>query len=71
MNARAINRFATLAHAISSTRPTMHISTISAVEKSLRMPEKPLAALVTTTRPFMNCSREYGDQSLAAGSVIS
>ena len=31
MNARAISRFATFAHAISSTSPTMHISTISAV----------------------------------------
>ena len=30
--ARAISRFATLKHAISSTSPTMHISTISAVE---------------------------------------
>ena len=49
----------------------MHISTISAVEKSFLMPEKPVAALSTRIRPFMNCSREYADQSFAAGSVIS
>ena len=36
MNPRAMSRLATLAQAMSSTRPTMHISTISAVEKSLR-----------------------------------
>ena len=39
MKPRAISRFATLAQAMSSTRPTMHISTMSAVEKSLRRPE--------------------------------
>jgi len=37
MKPRAISRLATLAQAINSTRPTMHISTTSAVEKSLRM----------------------------------
>ena len=36
---RAMSRFATFAHAMSSTSPTMHISTISAVEKSLRSDE--------------------------------
>ena len=36
---RAISRLATLAHAISRTSPTMHISTMSAVEKSLRIGE--------------------------------
>ena len=41
MKPRAISRFATLAQAMSSTRPTMHISTISGVEKSLRSAEKP------------------------------
>ncbi len=71
MNPRAMSRFATFAHAISSTRPTMHMSTSSAVEKSLRRLEKPIAAGSTTTVPFMNCSREYADQSFAAGSVIS
>ena len=39
MKPRAMSRFATLAQAMSSTRPTMHISTISAVEKSLRSGE--------------------------------
>ncbi len=34
--ARAISKFATFAHAISSTKPTIHISTMSAREKSLR-----------------------------------
>ena len=34
MKPRAISRLATFAHAISSTRPTMHINTMSAVEKS-------------------------------------
>ena len=71
MNARAISRFATFAHAISSTRPTMHISTMRPVEKSLRSGENPVAALVTSILPFMNWSREYGDHSFAAGSVIS
>ena len=71
MNPRAINRFATLAHAINSTSPTMHISTINGVEKSLRRPEKPPAAYSTRRRPFMNCSRAYADQSFAPGSVIS
>jgi hypothetical protein len=32
----------------------MHISTMSAVEKSFLMPEKPVAALSTRIRPFMN-----------------
>jgi len=71
MNALAIKRLATLAHAINSTRPTMHINTTSAVEKSLRRSEYPIAAPVTSIRPFMNWSREYGVQSFAAGSVIS
>ena len=39
MKPRAISRFATFAHAISSTRPTIAISTTSAVEKSLRSGE--------------------------------
>ena len=52
MKARAISRFATLAHAISSTRPTMHISTISAVEKSLRRFEKPIAAVLDEQLPL-------------------
>ena len=39
MNARAISRFATFAHAMSSTRPTMHMSTTSAAEKSFRSGE--------------------------------
>ena len=69
--ARAIRRFATLAQAISSTSPTMHIRTISAVEKLLRSCEYPAAARSTWIVPFMNCSREYGDQSFAAGSDIS
>jgi hypothetical protein len=58
MKPRAMSRFATLAHAISNTSPTMHISTTSAVEKSLRRPEYPIAALVTIRLPFKNCSRE-------------
>ncbi len=36
MKPRAMSRLATLAQEMSSTRPTMHISTIKAVEKSLR-----------------------------------
>ena len=71
MKPRAMRRFATLAQAMSSTRPTMHIRTRSGVEKSLRSGEKPIAALTTSSWPFMNCSREYADQFLAAGSVIS
>ena len=39
MNPRAMSRFATLAQAMSSTSPTMHMSTMSAVEKSLRSDE--------------------------------
>ena len=39
MKPRAISRFATFAQAISSTRPTIAISTTSAVEKSLRSGE--------------------------------
>jgi hypothetical protein len=39
MKPRAMSRFATLAHAISSTSPTMHINTSSAVEKLLRTSE--------------------------------
>ena len=53
-----MSRFATFAQAMSSTRPTMHINTMSAVEKSFLIPEKPVAALSTRIRPFMNCSRE-------------
>ena len=49
----------------------MHISTISGVEKSLRRPEYPPEADSTRRRPFMNCSRAYGDQSFAPGRVIS
>ena len=49
----------------------MHMSTRSASEKSFRRPEKPMAAASTRSLPFMNCSREYCDQSFAAGSVIS
>ena len=49
----------------------MHIKTTSGVEKSLRSGEKPIAALTTSSCPFMNCSREYADQFFAAGSVIS
>ena len=56
-NARAISRLATLAQAISSTRPTMHISTISAVEKLLRSSEYPVAAFSIWMRPFRNCAR--------------
>ena len=36
MNARAMSRLATLAQAMSSTSPTMAMSTMRAVEKSLR-----------------------------------
>ena len=71
MNARAISRLATFAHAISNTSPTMHIKTIRPVEKSLRSGEYPVAAPVTSNFPFMNWSREYAVQSFAAGSVIS
>ena len=39
MNPRAISRFATFAQAMSKTRPTIPINTISAVEKSLRSGE--------------------------------
>ena len=49
----------------------MHMSTTSAVEKSLRSGEKPRSADATSSLPFMNCSRLYADQSFAAGSVIS
>ena len=49
----------------------MHISTTSAVEKSFLRPEYPMSAFSTISCPFMNCSREYFDQSFAAGSVIS
>ena len=49
----------------------MLMSTMSGVEKSLRRGEYPIAALVTCSWPFMNDSRPYADQSLAAGSVIS
>ncbi len=49
----------------------MLMSTMSGVEKSLRSGEYPIAALVTCSWPFMNESRPYADQSLAAGSVIS
>ena len=53
-NARAISKFATLAQAISSTSPTMHISTISAVEKSLRKCEYPVAAFSKCSVPRRN-----------------
>ena len=56
--ARAISRLATLAQAIRSTNPTMHINTISALEKSLRRPEYPVAAFSRCSVPFRNCSRE-------------
>jgi hypothetical protein len=39
MNPRAISRLATFAQAIRRTSPTMHIKTMSAVEKSLRTGE--------------------------------
>ena len=66
-----MSRLATLAQAMSSTSPTMHISTINAVEKSFLSGEYPRSAWVTSSRPFMNWVREYCDHSLAAGSVIS
>ena len=72
MKPRAISRFATLAQAMSSTRPTMHISTTSArreVVAQRRVADRRAAS--TSSCPFMNCSREYADQSFAAGSVIS
>ena len=53
-NARAISRFATLAQAIRSTRPTMHISTINAVEKLFRKSEYPVAAFSIWTVPRIN-----------------
>ena len=49
----------------------MHISTIRAVEKSLRRFEYPMSAFSTCRVPLRNCSFEYADQSLAAGSVAS
>ena len=55
--ARAIIRLATLAQAISSTRPTMHMRTINAFEKLFRNWEYPVAACSRLMLPFMNCSR--------------
>ncbi len=46
--ARAISRLATLAQAISSTRPTMPISTAIGVLNPPRMPDKPRPAGSTT-----------------------
>jgi len=70
-DALAISRFATLVQAMRSTSPTMHISTISALEKLFLIAEKPVAALSTCSVPLRNCSRAYGDQSFAAGNVVS
>ena len=71
MNARAMSRLATFAQAIRRTRPTMHIRTISGVEKSLRRPEYPISARSIRSCPCMKRSRVNCDQFFAPSSVIS
>ena len=53
--ARAINKLATLAHAISSTKPTIAISTTNGVCACLRSPDRPCDPGITSMVERRNC----------------
>ena len=61
-------QFATFAHAMSSTSPTIAINTTEASD-AFRVPEYPTEARSTRSLPSMKRSREVLDQPLAAGRV--